>query len=765
MRIRESLLIVLIACASTAASGAVPVTLDLARLPHDAEITVAAPSNSQFSLRLVNRAPLIAYDVTIGQSVVHVPPTPKPDKPLPAVIPGNLELPYSCESLRQYPLADLCRATAGTTCVTSESDVAATVGRIAAVIGDCSPSTRAAVASAVDKYTTYVVDGQFSGSVKVRIERAAPTASWNVEVTSCDPTAQITNFLERQHPSDAMKVVTYDAEENLWRGYAWNPNAGSEKRLLLLDDGSIFYRKRSGIPRMALSPKEPFSVLVTNINPLAYSARTTQITTANIEDLATLQQLASLFGDLLVSGAKVASYSDLPSHVSVSGDKMTFALQRVIATTPTLGQIATDLKEALETYLTPHAVGVKTVNTTAKRILQTAQQLDERFGAFTAFVQRVEDRVPDLAVPTDISTLPISAEDLSNDLRQLDTQRTSLRNNVPTCTSTIAAALELVQLRVRGVPEKAADRTDALNRYLTLLNDLTQESLDADSCNAQLQKPLTQLASWLTSNRLETALDEKDRPDLAQIAYLLSGTTSVLTKRTSTITEANDLLSRQALLGRAASTLNVLVTRMQPYLRLSDPCALKYGVIEIPRPQGRSTTIPWAEFDTETVKLTPDPTFKDRVQLKHAEVTSTLEIARLRRWEFDTDIALTYTNVVDPDFGLVAGKVDRTAEKSHAGDLGLFMTMKPKDRAFGAQFGLGLGGYPAAFLGGALQLGPWVKISAGGTAQRVKTLAGGQREGETSLASKEDIKTKDTFDNGWYLGLSITVDNLPFFKK
>jgi len=781
LRAFRALLSFLSTLTALTASAAVNVRLDLARLPHDTDVIVTAPASTPYQLQIINRAPTGNYTVTVGTVSYTIAPVSVTNA-TPVTGGGPTVDRYLCPNLQSYPLAGLCvDGAGGPTCVKDEMDVGEEVTRLRTAAATCG-SVQLAVLAAIESHTTYLLPGTVTGDTTVKIVRTDVAATWNLKLTSCDPRTQLLRFMDKNHPTEVMNVLAFDFETQLWSSYLW-------KKPNLQDVGEPrFKRNITGAPRLALAPEQNLTVIVTNVDPIAYTAATTERTRAAVEDLATLQQMALLFGDLVTGGLRVAGDSNFTIPFGVAGSPQT-AMMVTRATAfyeedvppppaippedddPILRGIAKEFAEELKKYVDEPAKQIGAVNKISKDILKKSEQLTERTNKLASFVQRVEDRSADLAIPAGITALPVTHKQLADAVDALELARTTLRANPPKCAGPLAAASEIVQLRLKGRPTGNDARMEITNRFLSLLNDLEPPMRkEDDDCSPAMRNLIDRLRGWMAEpgHALGGKLNNVQRETLVRLAQDLAVVNALIAKRETVLTAANDVLAKQPALAKATSSLQSLTKRLEPYVD-ENVCALLYGVIELPRPEGRLTTIPWTKVQTETMKIVPEAAFKDSVRLAHGETSSKYELARLRRSTFDVDIAATYTDIVDPIFGAVT--IDsklypaRVDEKTHTGDLAMFLTMRPLDRNFGAQLGIGLNGYPAAFLGGAVKIGPYVKISAGGTAQRVKTLGGGQKEGKTVITAKDDIRTRDTFDTGWYAALSITVDDLPFFKK
>lgn len=176
--------------------------------------------------------------------------------------------------------------------------------------------------------------------------------------------------------------------------------------------------------------------------------------------------------------------------------------------------------------------------------------------------------------------------------------------------------------------------------------------------------------------------------------------------------------------------------------------------------------------------------FKDSVVLRHAtDVSSSYEIQRAWRWGFDVDVATVYTEIASavftsvPTLNLATTEPDdtvnivrQTDEQGRAGELTMFLSLQWRPRqgaastfSIGPQLGAGLStDHPAIFAGVGFGLGRYVKLGVGWNWQEVKELR--NQKVDQILGLGESVQTRDAFDDGYYVSLSITLDELPFFK-
>ena len=214
--------------------------------------------------------------------------------------------------------------------------------------------------------------------------------------------------------------------------------------------------------------------------------------------------------------------------------------------------------------------------------------------------------------------------------------------------------------------------------------------------------------------------------------------------------------------------------RRQSFLD-DDPCSLTSGVLEVTRLTGNQVDVGWSRIRTESLKIVANPRYTDALVLRREkEVSTKYKLARPMAADLDVDVAVTYTPLQDRTYA--AREQTPTPEGSdpvfvphlqdestRAGELADFLTARRW--LVSPQIGFGIQvDEPKIFLG--LSGGPkFFKLSGGWTWQQVQALGRGQVEGQTPLSSADELSTRDTFINDWYVALAITIDDLPFFKK
>jgi hypothetical protein len=265
----------------------------------------------------------------------------------------------------------------------------------------------------------------------------------------------------------------------------------------------------------------------------------------------------------------------------------------------------------------------------------------------------------------------------------------------------------------------------------------------------------------------------------------------LVAKRGEVIENAKKALGERGAVAKAGQTMAILAGRQDDVLAsCSTPCARSHGVLPVARAQGRGVDVKWSEIRTESFDIAFDETFKDLVIPTRKKLTAKYELERDAWWQdFDIDFGLVYTELADPEFSAVSipesadetstvalamadeemsdlKVIARTDEDTRAGDTALFATWVPFSRRgfhLGPQIGFGLDpDEPQAFAGLALGFGPYVKLSGGWTWQEIRALDG-QVEDVTLVGSDDDIKQRRKFENDYYISMTISIDNLPFW--
>lgn len=624
----------------------------------------------------------------------------------------------------------------------------------------------------------------------------------SVQAVPCnDPTAQLKAYLLENHSQEPLVVLAFDHQSQNWSGYRWEKN-----NLVLLEAESELKIPFTNKPRVFLTREETetLAVFVTNTNPLLFGTKLTGITETNIEDLASLQKLAGLLGGFLSAGvAGLAPQFEIPPLPPVEDSMMAFAI---------VDSTAQDLSEITEEDLTKIKASaalrrlhgdaeeiVKKLQDPASRIktalsnLETPRsQFDEALGKLKeagseikSYLQLVENDTLTATGPREFEKLQVTVSSLDGSAVTIATRRTELESIKLECTAALTLLRNAVRLYRIPLPAPLAEQRLAIDEFegnLEGLADLSAcTSVDLNPRIGRVRDELEKMHRSTGRPSVNGATSDEDRV-LRPLFKGLDGYLTLVEQRKSALKTTADLLAEAGNAAKVAEAARTFLNLRDEALIGSDPCSLRAGVIPIPRHGELAGNLPWTKFGTESFQVTAVSPFKDSVVLRHApEVSASYEFQRAWKWDFDVDVATTYTEVTSPVFTAVAvpntatEKPDdtvnvprQTDEEGRAGDLAMFLGLQWRSRtrtlfSVGPQLGVGLStDHPALFAGIGFGIGRYVKLGVGWTIQEVKELEG--QKVDRPLAAGESIRLHDGFDDNYYVSLSITLDELPFFK-
>ena len=188
----------------------------------------------------------------------------------------------------------------------------------------------------------------------------------------------------------------------------------------------------------------------------------------------------------------------------------------------------------------------------------------------------------------------------------------------------------------------------------------------------------------------------------------------------------------------------------------------------------------WSKVQTQSIVIKADSPYAKEVTLAHeAEETHEYKLESAAGQLIGYSVGVVYTPLHQSTWSAVTPAdgqtkvIAETKRESRAGDVAAFVTYRPmehrpRDRTLWVQptvdFGVGLSGVTAFFVGGGVEVFRAARISAGWSPQRVTVLAD-QKPGDP-VASTDDIKTRDRFDRkNWYVSFSFALDSLSLFSK
>ena len=190
----------------------------------------------------------------------------------------------------------------------------------------------------------------------------------------------------------------------------------------------------------------------------------------------------------------------------------------------------------------------------------------------------------------------------------------------------------------------------------------------------------------------------------------------------------------------------------------------------------------WTKLNSYAFDVKKDSAYAAKVVSTHREVAATYKIAPRTGQVLGFGVAVIYTGLSSPSFGLRATEDDpevkvvtRTGEETRAGELVAFgnlrwlQLLRPSTQDFflrpGVEFGVGLNqDYLSFYTGVSFELWKVVRLGVGNSWQQV-TVLDGQEAGVTVLPAADHIKTKNEFTNRLYFSLTIAFDGLSLFQS
>jgi hypothetical protein len=612
------------------------------------------------------------------------------------------------------------------------------------------------------------------------------------EVVACNkPQTQLESYLAKHYSQQPLVVLALDHQTQEWTGYRWDSKA---KTLTPLVTDSELKLPFTNKPRVFLGKDEVdrLAIFVTNTNPLLFATKHTGATVAEIEDLATLQKLAGLLGGFISAGI-AAGVPEFERLEALDIPTVEAAHETLVLAQKALVPIDGDVKELRE-HAELIAGLLKTQGANIKDALgglekprssfaDDLQSLAEAGSEIKSFVQLVEnDSLAEVGTPG-FPRLSVTASSLARHAAAIDEKRLAVKNTQPVCIGSLAALRDALRLLRQPHKEPGELKTaeDGYKRSLEALADLR-------GCNpTNLGISIDRIRKLLEKRTPLSAVDptkEKEDQILRLLFLAVDSYLTLVDQHKAGLESAGKLLSEAGTSAKVAEAVQAFNARFTKHHVASDVCSLRSGVIEVPRRKEIAEKLPWTKVGTESFQVVADSPFKDAVLFRHAaDISASYEIQRASNWEFDVDAATIYTEVASPVYSAVpepntatpdpedtTSFIRQTDEEGRAGELALFLSLQWRSRrearnffSIGPQLGAGLNAdHPALFVGFGVGLGRYVKLGLGYNWQRVKELR--DQKADQLLGSGEAIQLRDGFDHGFYGALSITIDNLPFFK-
>jgi hypothetical protein len=592
----------------------------------------------------------------------------------------------------------------------------------------------------------------------------------------CTPLSVFRTFLERKNEN--MTFLAFDHLNQKWIAGRFANGAFVPDRSLLDDIGT-------DEPRIHFASGLPLRVFIINTNPLIYRVAQTSGKQVDSAALDSIKDFAAAFAGFVTSGVSIAAQNVVNSQARRAQQKG-FSLEKsmqmrvestqIAQTNPRLRQaLSAEVHELIE-VLKDSSVVPSTASEALQSEIGNLKTLIDRSGAATDSVIRYAQLVESgdrEATPF----APISADlprELDHEFGQVRDKVDYLRNKGFPCSDAIAALGAVIRTRLEGLPN------DPLARRATIADwEKAVDKLVSPSCSDsdRLREAVSRLALWLSNNGFDTTLLPDEEALLFDALTVIGAYVQAATDRVDMLKKAGDLLDHSS----EAITTAAVLEDANGRLAGRNGCDVVTGIIEVPRSIDTSTGLEFGKEGEETFKITADAAFS-KLHLRHpTDLEKKYKVARQSWLDPDFDVALTYTPLSDPTFEAVedpSTKTDTTPAKkflrqtkqdTRAGQMALMLTGKitkwPATRVLAPQIGfLASTDHPGALFGGAVQLGPYIKVSAGTTWQKITKLGKDLVVGQ-ELTGGQTVETRSTWGHRRYYALSITLDNIPFFTK
>jgi hypothetical protein len=611
---------------------------------------------------------------------------------------------------------------------------------------------------------------------------------------SCNPVHQLELYLAAKNTRPDLVVLAFDHQSRAWSGYRWT----GAPPLVPLQQDAEFQIPFINKPRVFL-PKEKMAdleVFVINTNPLMFSTKNNPATETNIEDLANLQRLAGLLGGFLSAGvASLTPEAEFPVPAADVQGLTTEAMEDLDASSRAWSAVTQPKKSdpLLSLYLAANDI-INELNQQGNTLKQAMDGLETPRGSFENDLNRLKEAGAEIRTylqlvendtlaavgprrfdtPAPSHPLPTAASlDAATDL--LAVRRNALDAVKPVCTKDLSSLRTAVRRYRIPLPKSTADQKAALDEFQSALDQLA----DPIAClSPKINAAIIVIRDYLRTKTPTTTGAVADDTIFRPLFLGLDGYLLLVDQRKSALKAAADLLGAAESSAKIAEGVNSFLDLRKPYLN-SGPCTLRAGVVRVERDPRLAERLSWTKFGTESFQVFASSPFKDSILPRHAsEVGTSFEIQRAWHWDFDVDVATVYTEIAEPVYSAVpvtSNSMDKlirqTDEKGRAGELAMFLSLQWRSRqrprshfSVGPQLGVGLNtDHPELFAGLGFGLGRYIKLGVGWSWQEVKVLAKGQTV-NGPVPESGAIRLRDGFDDGFYASLSITIDELPFFR-
>jgi len=493
----------------------------------------------------------------------------------------------------------------------------------------------------------------------------------------------------------------------------------------------------NGIPTISLKRKEAAVVVVVSTNPLLYSVVPGEVKQENIEQLADLQKAASLLGATFATVLPTAG-------VATSGDPFDIAADNLASES-----------------------GLQPTQCIADKL--TRQAFD--IASFIEAVERDRAALYTLSPPPLCGANPVTSATVRQTWTTLFDAPALAKSF---CPDAIDAAIALLNGDEAGIAAnillyRAAAASPLCVRFAQpLIDDQGQQVL---SLNDSIEQFIIRPIETTSTKAMLDAIKTQRLRGLQKVKTALSGVPEASAKA----------IASAATVNKAAEQVERFRARVvQNQLRPAQPCAgakcassadiARFIVVPT-----EATKVRWDKIHTQPLKLSVDTPYAADVVPSRAATVDTLFKARtIDAAAWDIGVAVTSTRLKSPTFGVVDSTIVVTDEESRAGNLAMMFNYLPLKtwasgtpsaiQALGVQIGTGIDTKkPAFFYGISYGLGKYIRIGWGGTSQRVTQL----REHEVGFnpITKEELRTRQGFENGHYWSLTISIGSVKLFTS
>jgi hypothetical protein len=620
--------------------------------------------------------------------------------------------------------------------------------------------------------------------IVVVLAAAAASAQVVPARPSCDNAAAVLDaYLTKENVKAGTYILARDHRgawlAGKWTGTALEPSKDTFTGLSLTE------------PRVNIGEDEVLRVYVYNTNPLIFSSSQTSAALVDRADLAALGQLATALGNVVTAGLNIqgtrvemneqfaiTNKIFMDREASRDAAARRAPRQRKPEKTPEqeiaeLARSIIDLLRASANDIVPLLNTLANESDAMEGFVDQTTQSNEQVTGFVTRVERGQDADPLLTSNAQVLQLPVHVD---NAFTALDTARMNLRGKSTLCKDLLGIASSAVLAKLDGLPEDALEKRRAKRKFNA---ETEQLRTDSAGCSGPLLNELGRLGDWLAAHPVgDTPASGDIEASLDSLQRAITTYDAVRTARDTALTAAAEALGKRgATVIAAGAYVDILDRQQEHYINASD-CSLIAGALEVPRTFNTSVDQPFTKEGKETFAVKVDERF-EKIGLRHpAELTSTYVVSNRAAWDVDVDIAPVYTTVSDPTYAVGTKTLNegtpeekeqkyilRKDEKSLAGELVIFATFKGKRfTTIRPQIGASLStDNPGLFAGFAYAINSYFKISTGWSFQKVTRLAEGLSD-DLDIARDDELRTREAFGDGWYAALSLTLDDLPFFK-